>query len=139
MTLKHLKLYFIAQEESHFFLEELYVTCAQTGSYNDPNKLWRTRPSRTIHPWRPKIPCHQWTWVPSKKKEPTHYFIKLYRRWLLFLFIVDFLIKNFLKFLKIGAMKKDQIVMVRRKQYHNTIRTKFDYKLANIITTNLNK
>ena len=35
-------------------------------------------------------------------------------------------------------MKKDQIVMVRRKQYHNTIRTKFDYKLANIITTNLN-
>ena len=36
-------------------------------------------------------------------------------------------------------MKKDQIVMVRRKQYHNTIRTKFDYKLANIITTNLNK
>ena len=53
------------------------MTCAQTGSYNDPNRPRRTGPSPTIHLWRPKIPCHQWTWVLSKKKEPTHTSIQL--------------------------------------------------------------
>ena len=48
------------------------MTCAQTGSYNDPNRPWRTEPGPTIHPQRPKIPCHQWTWVLPKKKEPTN-------------------------------------------------------------------
>ena len=46
------------------------MTCAQTGSYNDPNRLRRTKPNPTIHPWRPKIPCHQWTSVLSKNKNP---------------------------------------------------------------------
>ena len=30
---------------------ELYMTCAQTSSYNDPNRPWRTLPSSpTINP-----------------------------------------------------------------------------------------
>ena len=46
------------------------MTCAQINSYNNPNRPWRMRPSPTIHPWRPKIPCHQWTWVLFKKRNP---------------------------------------------------------------------
>ena len=39
----------LLKRKSHFCLEELYVTCAQTGSHNDPNRLGT-----------------------SKKKEPTN-------------------------------------------------------------------
>ena len=70
MTLKRLQWYFIAQEESYFCLEEFYVICAQIGSYNNHNRPRRTGPNPTIHPWRPKIPCHQWTLVLSKKQNP---------------------------------------------------------------------
>ena len=47
------------------------MTCAQTGSYNNPYRLRRTGPGPTIHPWRPKIPYHQWTTF-QKKKKRTH-------------------------------------------------------------------
>ena len=46
------------------------MTCAQTSSYKDPNRPQRIRHSQTFHPSRPRIPCHQWTWVLPKRRNP---------------------------------------------------------------------